>query len=177
MKKKTTLKPVGGSSENKIASALTVIAVILFVIYGIFILSCLAMPMDSALGVVAGLTVVIQYGLPGIVLGIACLGAAKIIELLQLKVTQEYEVVFVEEQETEKKEKSAAHTAPAPASAPAPAPAKAASVDETGKQAHFSARPEERLFCPMCGKEQSSKRSACQNCGAKFVFDNETTGE
>ena len=173
MKKKTTLKPVGGSSENKIASALTVIAVILFVIYGIFILSCLALPMDSTLGVFAGLTVVIQYGLPGIVLGIACLGAAKIIELLQLKVTQEYEVVFVEEQETEKKEKSAAHTAPAPASAPT----RAASVDETGKQAHFSARPEERLFCPVCGKEQSSKRSACQNCGAKFVFDNETTGE
>lgn len=173
MKKKATLKPVGGSSESKIASALTVIAVILFIIYGIFILSCLALPMDSTLGVFAGLTVVIQYGLPGVVLGIACLGAAKIIELLQLKVTQEYEVVFVEEQETEKKEKSAAHTAPAPASAPA----KVASVDETGKQAHFSARPEERLFCPMCGKEQSSKRSACQNCGAKFVFDNEITGE
>lgn len=53
-------------------------------------------------------------------------------------------------------------------------PAEADSVDETAKEAHFEVRPAERLRCPVCGKEQSSKRSACQNCGVKFIFDNET---
>ncbi len=167
MKRKIKLSPVGGSKENSVASALSVIGVVVFVsgiILGLFIMRT---------SVLIGVGIILQEFAVGMVI---C-GVASAIEFAQLGATRQYVGEIIEESD-EKNNKNASGLRSANNETKSHAAAvhnnAADGVDKTGREAHFSTRPAEHLCCPICGKEQNSKRSRCMECGAKFVFDDET---